>query len=124
MMTPYTRAYSVKEVAKMWGVSAQHVRRLIQKGELAAFTAGSHILRVSEQSLGEFLCRHQEPVTDFKRLSTPSKNSEADGPSSTLATQTARKSDTVSPLEPEIAERLRRRRLKYGRISDARRAHA
>jgi excisionase family DNA binding protein len=57
-MIPYQRAYSTLEVAKLWGVSAKHVRNLIRRGKLVAFWAGHNIYRISEDALGEYLRRH------------------------------------------------------------------
>ena len=57
-MITYRQAYSTREVAGLFGVSTQHVRRLIKAEELAAFKAGAHILRISEQAIADYLQRH------------------------------------------------------------------
>ena len=91
-MIPYQRAYSPKEVAKLFGVSTQHVRRLIKAGELAAFKAGTYILRISETAIADYLCRDQqkntpsEPIEDKKSSSTETKP--ASGTASDLGRET------------------------------------
>ena len=103
-MIPYQRAYSPKEVAKLFGVSTQHVRRLIKAGELAAFTAGAYILRISETAIMDYLCRHQQK-------NTPSEPIE-DGKSSHTETKPAK--GTASDLGRETLAELRSMRRATG----------
>ena len=46
-MTPY-------QVANIWGCSPNHVRNLINRGELRAFRLGKRLFRIPAEAIGEY----------------------------------------------------------------------
>jgi len=56
-MKAYQKAYSTRELARLWGCSSQNIRRMIARGDLKAFRAGKHIIRIGEDAIEEYLCR-------------------------------------------------------------------
>jgi excisionase family DNA binding protein len=104
-MIPYQRAYSPKEVAKLFGVSTQHVRRLIKSGELAAFKVGTYILRISETAIADYLCRDQQKNTPLESIEDKKSSSTA-----------KMESGTVSDLGRETLAELRSMRRATGTV--------
>lgn len=56
------RPYTVTEASEALGVSAKHVRRLIERGELPAMNQGlkdgASVWRISAEALDAFMARH------------------------------------------------------------------
>lgn len=50
-----SKMYTLKEAAKIIGVSKRTARRYIELGWLPAFRVGDRIIKVSEKDLNEFL---------------------------------------------------------------------
>jgi excisionase family DNA binding protein len=59
------RMLTPNEVAEHLQVTAEQVRSLIRKGQLAACNAGTGkkrpLYRITQQALNDFLCRRQQP---------------------------------------------------------------
>lgn len=52
--------FSSEQLARRWGVSAQHIRDLIYKGDLPCFRVG-RLIRISAEAVREFECQISEP---------------------------------------------------------------
>lgn len=48
------RPLTPEQVAAYWGCSANHVRRLIHRGELRAFRLGDRLFRIPRDAIGEY----------------------------------------------------------------------
>jgi excisionase family DNA binding protein len=51
------RPYTPETLAERWGCSAAHVRKMIRKGDLPAFTIGGKLLRIAVAEVERYECR-------------------------------------------------------------------
>lgn len=68
--------YTPASLAKQMGCSDQHIRNLINRGELRAFRFGKKLMRIPAEAVEEYLCRN-----------TVSSDIGESGPSPTKATK-------------------------------------
>jgi excisionase family DNA binding protein len=84
--------YTPASLAREWGCSERHVRRLIDRKELRAFRLGGKLLRIKPEAVEEFEC---------KRDTVLQANEGAESSSSTTE-----ENATVSLLEPQTRAKL------------------
>jgi excisionase family DNA binding protein len=89
--------YTPATLAAEWQCSAQHVRNLIDNGELRAFRLGGKLLRIPAEAVTEFLCRKD----------TLSGSSKANAASCSTTTQ-----EGVSDIASVLATRVELKRLR------------
>ena len=64
MKTETRRPSTPDQVAAIWGCSPNHVRNLINQGELQAFRLGKRLLRIPAEAVDEFEQRQIESMSE------------------------------------------------------------
>ena len=67
-MTAHPNVYSPRSLAMSWGCSEQHVRNLINNGQLRAFRIGK-LLRIEPKAVEDYQC--QNTVSDDSGENSP-----------------------------------------------------
>jgi excisionase family DNA binding protein len=77
---PPRRPYTPASLAAEWQCSANHIRNLINNGELRAFRLGGKLLRIPADAVEEFLRRRDTLADQMDSPASPELETDSDGP--------------------------------------------